>query len=160
MQVYAALCLHSLLPTRIFYSHTTSESICSQITETLCLLPPYLTACHIPRPFRISIPYSPLSCSIWELSIPCGWAMLREAHFLILELPQPQRFTELHRPTRATQRQPPSCLQEADSKAFVFGFYKRKFCGELPERSDEAHIHTNIHTHHSLPLHSFSDIET
>lgn len=124
-----------LSTTKMYVFH----SICSQITCQLLL---YLTACHIPQAL---IPY----CCIWELSIRCSWAMLREAHFLILELPLPQRFTKRHRPTRATQREPTSCLQEADNKPFVFGFYKRKFCGELPGRSDEAHTQ---HTHQPLPL--------
>lgn len=95
-----------------------------------------LRACHIPLLFIISIPHSPLSGCIRALSIPCGCEPSREAHFLILELPKPQRVTGPGRPTRAQQTQPPSCLQEVDSKPFVFGFYKRKFCRGLPGRSD------------------------
>ncbi len=98
---------------------------------------------NIPRPCTISIPHSPLSHCIRPLSIPCGWPPSREAHFLILELPEPQRVTGPGQPTRGRQTQPPSCLQEVDNKAFVFSFYKRKFCRRLPGRSDEADTQTH-----------------
>ena len=103
----------------------------------------------------ISVPHSPRSHCISILSIPCGWQSSREAHFLILELPGPQWVTGPERPIRAQLTQPPSCLQEVDNKPFVFGFYKRKFCGGLPGRSDGAD---------TLPIstafHSLTDTET
>lgn len=70
----------------------------------------------------------------------------REAHFLILELPESQRVTGPGCPTRAWQTQPSSCLQEVDGKPFVFGFYKRKFCRGLPERDYEADTRTRTYT--------------
>lgn len=107
-----------------------------------------------------------LSLSLYPttLSIPCGWPPSREAHFLILELPERQRVTGLGRPTKTQQTQSPSCLQEVDSRPFVFSFYKRKFCRGLPGRSDEVDTHTHtqttltpfIHSHRQTQKHTHS----
>lgn len=116
-------------------------------------------ACPTPQHVLISIfslisgTHSLLSRCIGALSIPCSWTPSRDAHFLILELPESQRFTGPGQPTRAQQAQPPRCLQEVDGRPFVFGFYKRKFCRGLPGRSVEA----NTHTHNSF---SFNQTET
>lgn len=103
--------------------------------------------------YTVSIPNFPLSHCIRVLSILCGWLPSREAHFLILELPELQRVTGSHQPTREQQTWLPRCLQEVDNKPFVFSFYKRKFCGVLPGRSNESEPHTLLPpSFHSVAL--------
>lgn len=69
--------------------------------------------------------------------------------------PRDRRGVTLPTPSNQSRhrRDSPSCLQEADNKPFVFSFYKRKFCGGLPGRSDEADTQTQPT---SVPF-SFSD---
>ena len=129
----------------LFWIHT-------NVSSSLCL-----GACHIPLLIIILIPLSAPSRCIRALSIPCGCPPWREAHFLILELPERQRLTGPRRPTRTQQTQPRSCLQEVDSKPFVFSFYKRKFCTGLPGSSDEANTHTQ---NHCYPFHSLTQKHT
>lgn len=124
-------------------------------TDGLQLYLFYHHNCHTPRYIIISIsiisiPHSLLSRCIRAISIPNGWPPSREAHFLILELPESQKLTGPGQPIRAQQAQPPSCLQEVDARPFVFGFYKRKFCRGLPGRTDEANTHTHITPFHSI----------
>lgn len=142
---------HSALLTWIFAGGCTSHSglfavsslsLMRTMHTSLGLVPIHINSFqyrwaleHVPPHCVIFRSHSCFSHCTWALSIPCGWPSSREAHFLILELPESQRVTGPNRPTRARQTQPSSCLQEADSKAFVFGFYKRKFCRGLPERN-------------------------
>lgn len=101
-------------------SHLFSIRICSLFIIIVVVSEP------VPPPpfFTISIPHSVLSRYIGALSIPRGRPPSGEAHFLILELPERQRVTGLGRPTKnVANAQPPSCLQEVDSRPFVFSFY-------------------------------------
>lgn len=92
--------------------------------------------------------YSSFILLTGALSTP--WMPSGETHFLILELPEPQRVTGPGWPTRPQQAQPPSCLQEVYSESFVFSLYKRKFYWGLPGRNDEANTHTHTTVFHSL----------